>query len=117
MFRAEIYIYIYVLNAFQLYLFRAAIYIYNIFYNTNSLYIYLCNVVMSIIVLYIIYISLTIIKYYVLTCFDKNKITGAFRPKVEHCDFAVGALRLGSRGIATGALRQWGIATIIRAVT
>ena len=69
---------------------------------------------MSIIVLYIIYISLTIIKYYVLTCFDKNKITGAFRPKVEHCDFAVGALRLGSRGIATGAFRQWGIATIIR---
>ena len=61
----------------------------------------------------IIYISLTIIKYYVLTCFDKNKITGAFRPKVEHCDFAVGALRLSSRGIATGAFRQWGIATII----
>ena len=54
---------------------------------------------MSIIVLYIIYISLTIIKYYVLTCFDKNKITEAFRPKVEHCDLAVGALRLGSRGI------------------
>ena len=64
---------------------------------------------MSIIVLYIIYISLTIIKYYVLTRFDKNKITGAFRPKVE----AVGALRLGTRGIATGAFRQWGIATII----
>ena len=30
-----------------------------------------------------------------------------------HCDFAVGALRLGSRGIATGAFRQRGIPTIL----
>ena len=40
-------------------------------------------------------ISLTIIKCNVLTCFDNCKITGAFRPKVVHCDFAIGALRLG----------------------
>ena len=38
-------------------------------------------------------------------------MTGAFRPKVVHCDFAVGALRLDSRGIATrfGAFRSWDI--------
>ena len=68
---------------------------------------------MSIIVLYIIYISLTIIKCNVLTCYDNNKITGAFRPKVGHCDFAVGALRLGLGHSGRGAFRQWGIATII----
>ena len=70
---------------------------------------------MSIIVLYIIYISLTIVKCNVLKCFDNNKISGAFRPKVGHCDFAVVALRLRGWGIATrcGAFRQWGIATII----
>ena len=69
---------------------------------------------MSIIVLYIIYISLTIIKCYVLTCFDNNKITGAFRPKVGHCDFPVGALRLRDWGIATrfGAFRSWGIQAV-----
>ena len=67
-----------------------------------SLYIYLCNVYYCII--YIIYISLAIIKFYVLTCFDNNKITGAFRPKVGHCDFAVGALRLPGWGIATSRL-------------
>ena len=55
--------------------------------------------------------------------------SGAFRPKVGHCDhgvpkcggiatsrlghcnFEIRALRLGSRGIATGAFRQWGIPT------
>ena len=68
---------------------------------------------MSIIVLYITYISLTIIKCNVLTCYDNNKITGAFRPKVGHCDFAVGALRLGLGHSGRGAFRQWGIATII----
>ena len=68
---------------------------------------------MSIIVLYIIYISLTIIKCNVLTCFDNNKITGAFRPKVGHYDFAVGALRLGLGHSGHGAFRQWGIVTII----
>ena len=65
------------------------------------------------------YISLTIIKCYVLTCFDNNKIIGAFRPKVGHYDFAVGALRLRGWGIATSRLghsvsfRSWGIASII----
>ena len=60
------------------------------------------------------YISLTIIKCYVLTCFDNNnKITGAFRPKVGHCDFAIGTLRLGLGHSGHGAFRQWGIATII----
>ena len=82
---------------------------------------------MSIIVLYITFISLTIIKCNVLTCFD-NKITGAFRPKVGHydfavgalrlrgwghCDFAIGALRLGLGHSGRGAFKQWGIATII----
>ena len=70
-----------------------------------SLYIYLCNVVKSITVLYILYISLTIIKCNVLTCYDNNKITGALRPKVGHCDFAVGALRLGLGHSGRGALR------------
>ena len=42
------------------------------------------------------------------------KITGAFRPKVGHCDFAVGTLRLGLGHSGCGAFRQWGIATIIR---
>ena len=69
---------------------------------------------MSIIVLYIIHISLTIIKCNVLTCFDNNKITGALRPKVGHCNFAAGALRLGLGHSSHGAFRQWGIATIIR---
>ena len=69
---------------------------------------------MSIIVLYIIYISLAIIKCNVLTCYDNNKIIGAFRPKMGHCDFAVGALRLGLGHSGRGAFRQWGIATIIR---
>ena len=69
---------------------------------------------MYIIVLYIIYISLTIITFYVLTCFDNNKITVVFRPKVGHCDFAVGALRLRDWGIATrfGAFRSWGIQAV-----
>ena len=31
--------------------------------------------------------------------------------RLEHCDFAIGALQLGSRGIATGAFRQRGIPT------
>ena len=70
----------------------------------------ICNVVISIIVLYSIYIGLTIIKCNVLTCFDKSKITRAFQqkvvqcdytvgalrpPRLEHCDFPIGALRLG----------------------
>ena len=65
------------------------------------------------IVLYIlyIYIRLTIIKCNVLTCFYNSKITGVFRPKVVHCDFAVGALRLCDWCIATrlGAFWSWGI--------
>ena len=60
---------------------------------------------MCIIVLYVLYII------YYIHKFDNNKITGAFRPKAVHCDFAVGALRLGSRGIATrfGAFQSGGI--------
>ena len=69
---------------------------------------------MSIIVFYIIYISLTTITFYVLACFDNNKITGAFRPKVGHCNFAIGALQLGLGHSSRGAFRQWGIATIIQ---
>ena len=65
----------------------------------------ICNFVISIIVLYIVYIGLAIIKCNVLTCVDNSKITGAFRPKVEHGDYTVGALRL--RG-CTG----WSIATL-----
>ena len=34
--------------------------------------------------------------------------------RFEHCDFAIGALRLISRGIATRAFRQRGIPTILR---
>ena len=68
---------------------------------------------MYIIVLYIIYIRLTIIKCNVLTCFDYNKITGAFRPNVVHCDFAIDALRLGLGHSGRGAFRQRGIPTII----
>ena len=87
---------------------------------------------MSIIVLYNIYISLTIIKFYVLICFDNNKITGpghsdqkwALRlrgwsiatSRLGHCDFAFGALRLGLGHSGRGAFRQWGIATIILSV-
>ena len=36
--------------------------------------------------------------------------------RLAHYDFAIGALRLGSRGIATGAFRQRGIPTILRAI-
>ena len=85
---------------------------------------------MSIIVLYIIHISLTIIKCNVLKCFHNSKITGAFRPKVVHCDgwsiatsrlghcdFAVGALRLGLGHSGRGAFRQRGIPTIILIIT
>ena len=51
----------------------------------------ICNVI-SIIVLYRLYIGLTIIKCNVLTCFDNSKITGTFRPKVVHCDYTVGCV-------------------------
>ena len=66
---------------------------------------------MCIIVLYIIYKSLTIIKCNVLTCIDNSKITGAFRPKVVYCDFVVEALRLCDWCIATRfwAFRSCGI--------
>ena len=74
---------------------------------------------MSIMVLYIIYISLTTIKCNVLTCFDNNKITGAFRPKVGHCGWSIatsrlGALRLRDWDIATrfGAFWSWGIQAV-----
>ena len=67
----------------------------------------------------------------ILTLKNDYHESGAFRPKVEHCDhgvpkcgciatsrlehcdFAIGVLRLGSRGIATGAFRQRGIPTIL----
>ena len=61
----------------------------------------ICNVVIAIIVLYIIHIGLTIIKCNVLVYFDNSKITGAFRPKVVHCDCTVGALQLRGWSIAT----------------
>ena len=44
------------------------------------------------------------------------KCGGIVTSRLGHCDFEIGALRLGSRGInyiniATGAFRQWGIPT------
>ena len=75
----------------------------------------ICNVVISIIVLYIIYIGLTIIKCNVLTIV---KSLGHSDQKwyiatilLEHCDFTVGALQLCDWCIATrlGAFRSWDI--------
>ena len=46
----------------------------------------------------------------------KNRLSqkwGIPTSQLEHCDFEIGALRLGSRGIATGAFRQRGIPTIL----
>ena len=39
---------------------------------------------------------------------------GIATSRLEHCDFAVGALRLRLGHSGRGAFRQWGIATIIR---
>ena len=80
----------------------------------------ICNVVIAIIVLYIIHIGLTIIKCNVLACFDNSKNhwgiptkSGALRLycwsivtlRLEHCDFAIGASRLGLGHSGCGAFR------------
>ena len=95
--------------------------------NETSFYIhyvfnmYCCNTV-SIIVLYIIYLDLTIFNKMcnVLTYFDNSKSLGRSDQKwciatilLEHCNFAIGALRLGLGHSSRGAFRQRGIPTII----
>ena len=67
---------------------------------------------MCIIVLYIIYISLTIIK----SLGHSDQKWCIANSGLEHCDFAVGELRLGLGHSGRGTFRQRGIPTLIRGI-